>query len=64
MNSGEVCSVRHCDVVVAARGLRLQYKYTGIPAARIMKPKMLFVGYVRIVLVTMAAQVRTKRAVV
>ncbi len=46
------------------RGLRLQYKYTGIPAARMMKPKTLFVGYVMIVLATIAVHVKTKSAVV
>src|ERR1035438_3033757 len=46
------------------RFLRLQYKYTGIPAAKIMRPNALFAGYVQMVLATMAAQERTKMAVV
>jgi len=46
------------------RGFLLQYKYTGNPAARMKKPKTLFVGYVTTVLITIAAQARTKSAVV
>src|ERR1700730_3441434 len=46
------------------RASRLQYKYTGMPASRIIRPIAEFAGKVAIVLVTMAAQANTKTAVV
>ena len=46
------------------RALRLQYKYTGMPASRIIRPMAEFAGKVAIVVMTIAAQARTKRAVV
>ena len=46
------------------RALRLQYKYTGMPASRIIRPMAEFAGKVATVVITMAAQASTKRAVV
>ena len=43
---------------------RLQYKYTGMPASRIISPMAEFAGKVAVVVITMAAQANTKRAVV
>src|SRR5216683_7801300 len=48
----------------SGRDLRLQYKYTGMPASRIISPMAEFAGNVQIVAVTIAAQACTKRAVV
>src|SRR4051812_46814508 len=42
----------------------LQYKYTGIPASRIIRPMTEFAGNVETVVVTMAAHAATKSPVV
>src|ERR1700682_1783872 len=43
---------------------RLQYKYTGMPASRIISPMAEFAVKVAVVVIAMAAQDNTKRAVV
>ena len=43
---------------------RLQYKYTGMPASRMISPMAEFEGKVAVVVITIAAQANTKRAVV
>jgi hypothetical protein len=45
------------------RWARLQYKYTGRPASRILNPMAEFAGKVAVVVITMAAQASTKRVV-
>ena len=54
----------HLPALEARGALWLQYKYTGIPARRITKPKALFAGYLQMVVPTIAAQDNTNSAVV